>query len=57
MNALNARFGRQLVRLAAIGITQAGHGPVRSTAWAGRAAHRSPLYTTAWDELWQLNCG
>jgi DNA polymerase V len=26
----------------------------REPAWAGRAAHRSPRYTTGWDELWEL---
>jgi len=53
LDALNARFGRQLVRLAAAGVARqpsGKHGP----AWAGRSAHRSALFTTAWDELWTL---
>ena len=57
LDALNARFGRQLVRLAATGPAKDSGGQARQPAWAGRAAHRSPLYTTAWDELWQLRCG
>lgn len=54
LDGLNARFGRQLVRLAAAGVTKNAAGQDQSPAWAGRAAHRSPRYTTGWDELWQL---
>ena len=50
LDRLNGRFGRAVVRLAAAG----GTGP-QPPAWAGRAAHRSPLYTTSWDGLWQLS--
>ena len=57
LDALNARFGRQLVRLAAAGPAKNAQGQPQAPVWAGRAAHRSPLYTTGWDELWQLRCG
>ena len=55
LDLLNARFGRQLVRLAATGVAQSTAGKSPPPAWAGRAAHRSPLYTTAWDELWEVH--
>ena len=51
LDQLNSRFGRAVVRLAATG-GGAGRQP---PAWAGRAAHRSPLYTTSWEGLWQLS--
>lgn len=54
LDALNARFGRQLVRLAAAGVAKTPAGQPQEPAWAGRAAHRSPRYTTGWDELWEL---
>lgn len=54
LDALNARFGRQMVRLAAIGVAKDAAGKSKEPVWAGRAAHRSPLYTTGWDDLWQL---
>ncbi|MDO7851463.1 Y-family DNA polymerase [Hymenobacter convexus] len=54
MDALNARFGRQLVRSAATGTAKNAAGQLQSPAWAGRSAHRSPLYTTGWDDLWQV---
>jgi DNA polymerase V len=54
LDSLNARFGRQLVRLAAAGVTKNADGKDQPPAWAGRAAHRSPLYTTGWNELWQV---
>ena len=50
LDQLNGRFGRVVVRLAAMGGGTGSHPP----AWAGRAAHRSPLYTTSWEGLWQL---
>jgi DNA polymerase V len=50
LDQLNGRFGRAVVRLAAAG-GGAGQPPL---AWAGRAAHRSPLYTTSWDGLWSI---
>ena len=57
LDALNARFGRQLVRLAATGVSsRAANGQLRPPSWAGRSAHRSPHYTTGWAELWQLHC-
>ncbi|MBO2011723.1 Y-family DNA polymerase [Hymenobacter negativus] len=55
LDSLNARFGRQLVRLAAAGVTKDAEGNDQQPVWAGRAAHRSPLYTTRWDELWQVS--
>ena len=55
LDALNARFGRQMVRLAATGAPGQGMaGLLMPPAWAGRAAHRSPRYTTGWDELWTV---
>ena len=54
LDALNARFGRQLVHLAATGVAKAVDGKTPPPAWAGRAAHCSPQYTTGWAELWQL---
>ncbi|HEX8326182.1 MAG TPA: Y-family DNA polymerase [Hymenobacter sp.] len=55
LDALNARFGRQLVRLAAAGVPKDRRGKPQEPAWAGRSAHRSPLYTTSWDGLWQVS--
>ena len=54
LDGLNARFGRQLVRTAAAGVPARVAGRPQPAAWAGRAAMRSPLYTTGWEELWQL---
>ena len=54
LDALNAQFGRQLVHLAATGVAKALDGKTPPPAWAGRAAHCSPQYTTGWAELWQL---
>ncbi|GAB3572572.1 Y-family DNA polymerase [Hymenobacter daeguensis] len=54
LDGLNARFGRQLVRLAAAGVAKDEQGHDQPPAWAGRAAHRSPRYTTGWHELWQV---
>ncbi len=54
LDGLNSRFGRQLVRTAAAGVPTRAHGHPQPDAWAGRAAMRSPLYTTGWDELWQV---
>jgi len=54
LDALNARFGRQLVHLAVTGVAKAVDGKTPPPAWVGRAAHRSPQYTTGWAELWQL---
>jgi DNA polymerase V len=54
LDALNARFGRQLVRLAATGLAKNPDGKPQIPAWTGRCAHRSPLYTTGWEDLWQL---
>lgn len=45
-DALNARFGRGTVRLAASGLDH--------SAWQGRSAFRSPAYTTNWQQLWQI---
>lgn len=42
MDAINARFGRDTLRFGATGLTQ---------PWRMRQAHRSPRYTTRWDEL------
>jgi len=56
LDGLNARFGRQLVRLAAAGITKDAKGQEQPPSWAGRSAYRSPQYTTAWDDLWQIRC-
>ena len=54
LDGLNARFGRQLVTLAAAGVPPRVAGRAQPAAWAGRTAMRSPLYTTGWDELWQV---
>ncbi|HEX8659945.1 MAG TPA: DUF4113 domain-containing protein [Hymenobacter sp.] len=54
LDNLNARFGRQLVRLAATGVVRAPSGQPQEPVWAGRAANRSPRYATGWDELWEL---
>ena len=54
LDKLNARFGRQTVRLAAAGVGKQPDGQPTPPAWAGRAAYRSPLYTTAWHELWTV---
>ena len=54
MDKLNARFGRQLVRVAAAGVAKDANGQPKAPAWAGRSAHCSPQYTTGWHELWQV---
>ena len=54
LDGLNARFGRTAVKLASAGVPARVAGRAQPDAWAGRAALRSPLYTTGWDELWQL---
>ena len=42
LDAVNARWGRDILRLAACGTKQ---------EWRMRQAARSPRYTTAWAEL------
>jgi DNA polymerase V len=42
VDEINARMGRDTVRLAAVGFEQ---------AWQMRSARRSPRYTTCWNEL------
>nr|WP_272913122.1 DUF4113 domain-containing protein [Solidesulfovibrio fructosivorans] len=42
MDAINARFGRDMICLAACGVEQ---------GWKMKQAARSPRYTTAWGEL------
>ncbi|WP_310393935.1 Y-family DNA polymerase [Hymenobacter sp.] len=54
LDNLNASFGRQTVRLAAAGVSKTADGQPKPPTWTGRSAHRSPLYTTDWDDLWQL---
>ena len=55
LNALNTRYGRPLVQLAAAGVAKSVAGqPLAPPVWAGRSAHRSPRYTTGWDELWTV---
>ena len=55
LDSLNMRYGRPLVQLAAAGVAKSVAGqPVAPPVWAGRAAHRSPRYTTGWDELWTV---
>lgn len=48
MDAINARFGRDTLRLATCGLEQ---------PWKMRQAKRSPRYTTAWDELPVVKAG
>ena len=43
MDDINRRYGRSTVRLAAQGFS--------ASSWALKAEHRSPRYTTRWDEL------
>ena len=57
LDALNGRFGRQLVRLAAAGVAKDAHGQPQAAAWAGRSAHRSPGYTTGWADMWTVRLG
>ena len=47
LDAVNARFGRGTLRLAAEGL-----GPA---AWSPRQQDRSPRYTTRWSELREVN--
>lgn len=42
LDAINHQYGRDTLRTAASGIAR---------TWSMRAAHRSPRYTTRWDEL------
>ena len=51
LDKLNNRFGGATVQLAAA----SGNAGRQPPAWAGRAAHRSPLYTTSWEGLWQIS--
>ncbi len=48
MDGINAKFGRGRVRLGSQGLDDA--------AWQMRQAHRSPRYTTRWDELPMVKC-
>ncbi|SHK86191.1 DinB/UmuC family translesion DNA polymerase [Hymenobacter psychrotolerans] len=48
IDALNRRFGRGRVSYAAAGVNSA------TAVWKGRSAMRSGLYTTSWEELWQI---
>ncbi|MBD2715381.1 Y-family DNA polymerase [Microvirga sp. STR05] len=48
VDTLNQRFGRGRVSYAAAGIASGNAG------WKGRSAMRSDLYTTSWEELWQI---
>lgn len=48
LDALNRKFGRGRVGYAAAGL------PAATAGWKGRSALRSSLYTTSWDELWQI---
>ena len=57
LDAINGRFGRQLVRLAATGAVRSSAAPQPQPAWAGRSAHRSPCYTTDWNDLWTVQLG
>ncbi|WP_460504305.1 DUF4113 domain-containing protein, partial [Hymenobacter agri] len=54
LDRLNGRFGQTVVGLAAAGWAK-GANHNRGPAWAGRAAYRSPLYTTSWEGLWQVS--
>ncbi len=54
LDALNTRYGRPLVQLAAAGVARPVAGQPLAPVWAGRSAHRSPRYTTGWDELWTV---
>ncbi|WP_303310934.1 Y-family DNA polymerase [Hymenobacter sp. BT730] len=45
LDALNHRFGRSMVKLAAAGTAQS------QQVWHGRQANRSPAYTTSWKDL------
>ena len=54
LDALNTRYGRPLVKLAAAGVARPVVGQPLAPVWAGRSAHRSPCYTTGWDELWTV---
>lgn len=53
-DALNMRCGRPLVQLVAAGVAKSVAGQPLVPVWAGRSAHRSPRYTTGWDELWMV---
>ena len=48
MDGVNAKYGRGRVRLGAEGLDDA--------AWQMRQGHRSPRYTTRWDELPVAKC-
>ena len=48
MDGVNAKYGRGKVRLGAEGLDDA--------AWQMRQGHRSPRYTTRWDELPVAKC-
>ncbi len=47
---INCKFGRGTIRYAAAGLKAAG-GPGKRKNWRMNQAHRSPRYTTNWNEL------
>ncbi|MBH8567465.1 Y-family DNA polymerase [Microvirga sp. STS02] len=55
LDALNNRYGRPLVQLAAAVGVKSSAGQPLAPAWVGRSAHRSPRYTTGWNELWTVH--
>lgn len=51
LDALNARFGKGSVQVA----TALGGAPGKQPSpWKGQQQHRSPAYTTSWEELWRV---
>ena len=47
LEELNQRYGRGTVKLASAGIQATGE----RVSWAMRQEHRSPAYTTCWEEM------
>jgi DNA polymerase V len=57
LDKLNARFGRTTVQVAAALPSQPkprGTKAAPIVPWQGQQQHRTPAFTTSWDELWEI---
>ena len=57
LDQLNARFGRATVQVAAALSSQPkprGSKAAPVVPWQGQQQHRTPAFTTSWDELWEI---
>ena len=57
LDQLNARFGRAAVQVAATLPSQPKAPGSKSkpvAPWQGQQQHRTPAFTTSWEELWEI---